>query len=223
MSITKNFQHIRNQLPPDVTIVVAAKQRIPEEVKEVIEAGATDIGQNYVQEGVEMHQALADLAHKVRWHMIGDLQKNKINKALSFCDIIQTIDSKQKAEAIDKRVKQSDRKQVSCLIEVNIGCEFSKSGIPPEPELAEQLAQCISLCPHLRLEGVMTMGPVTVAPEDIRPFFRQAHDIYKRLQDLNLKNTNIQILSMGMTHSYNVAVSEGSNMVRIGTALFGTR
>jgi len=132
MSITENYQKIRETIPEHVTIVVAAKQRNPNEIIEVIKAGATDIGENYVQEGEKIYNTLFKEREKVRWHMIGHLQTNKINKALKIFDIIQTIDSLKMAQAIDKRVEHTEKKVIPVYIEINIGSEISKSGIKPD-------------------------------------------------------------------------------------------
>ncbi|GAG06280.1 unnamed protein product, partial [marine sediment metagenome] len=107
MSITENYQRIRKEIPDNVTIVLASKTRTPEEIMKVIEAGATDIGENYIQEAEGMYNCLGEKAKKVRWHMIGALQRNKINKALSIFDVIQTVDSLKTAVAIDRRVERA--------------------------------------------------------------------------------------------------------------------
>jgi len=228
MSISANYVRIRQEIPKDVTIVLSVKTRTGEQIEEAIDAGVTDIGQNYVQEAGQMYSALKKKAAKVRWHMIGHLQTNKINKALRIFDVIQTIDSLEKAAAIDKRIERARKKILPVYIEINIGSEFFKAGIKPaehEPfdEYMEKLAGDISALSHLRLEGLMTMGPRFGSPEDIRPYFRRARRIFERIKALNLPNVDMKYLSMGMTNSYRVAIEEGSNMVRIGTAIFGER
>ncbi len=228
MSISANYARLREEIPADVTIIVSAKAKTAEEIEEVIEAGATDIGENYVQEAGLMYSALQKKAAKVRGHMIGHLQTNKINKALRIFDVIQTVDSLEKAAAIDRRVEKARKKIIPVYIEINIGSEFSKAGIKPaehEPfgEYMEKLAGDISALGHLRLEGLMTMGPRSGNPEDVRPYFRKARKIFERIKNLGLPNVDMKYLSMGMTNSYRVAIEEGSNMVRIGTAIFGER
>jgi len=160
--------------------------------------------------------------------MIGHLQTNKINKALRIFDVIQTVDSLEKATAIDKRVERATKKIVPVYIEINIGSEFSKAGIKPaehEPfeEYIEKLVRDMSTLSHLRLEGLMTMGPRFGNPEDVRPYFKRTRMIFERIKGLDLPNVDMKYLSMGMTNSYKVAIEEGSNMVRIGTAIFGKR
>jgi len=228
MSISANYARIARQIPDGVTIVVSCKTRTAEEIEEVIDAGGTDIGENYVQEAGQIYSALRKKATKVRWHMIGHLQTNKINKALRIFDIIQTIDSLEKAIAVDKRVQGAGQKIVPIYIEINIGSEDSKAGIrPAEHELFEEyiekLVRDMSDLSHLRLEGLMTMGPRFGNPEDVRPYFRRTRRIFERIKGLDLPNVDMKYLSMGMTNSYKVAIEEGSNMVRIGTAIFGKR
>jgi len=228
MSITENYQKIREEIPEGVLIVVASKTRTPEEIVEVIEAGARDLGENYVQEAEKMKQELGEKADTVRWHMIGHLQKNKINKALSVFDVIQTIDSLEKAQAIDKRAKRAGRSVIPVLVEINIGSEDSKAGVKPEEhepfeEYMEKLIRDASKFEHLRVEGLMTMGPRFGNPEDSIPYFRRTREIFEKVRGLNMPNVDMKYLSMGMTNSYRVAIEEGSNMVRIGTAIFGPR
>jgi len=228
MSIADNFKHLREEIPDHVTIVLAAKQRSAQEAAEAIEAGATDIGENYVQETGHLYSALQKKATHVRWHMIGHLQTNKINKALRIFDVIQTVDSLEKAVAIDRRAERAHRDIVQIYIEINIGSEFSKAGIKPadhEPFEAyiEKLVRDVSALDHLRLVGLMTMGPRSGSPEDLRPYFRRTKVIFERIRNIDLANVHLQYLSMGMTNSYRVAIEEGSNMVRIGSGVFGKR
>jgi pyridoxal phosphate enzyme (YggS family) len=228
MSITENYQKIRREIPENILIVVASKTRTPEEIVEVIEAGAKVIGENYVQEAEKMKQELGEKANTVKWHMIGHLQKNKINKALPVFDVIQTIDSLEKAQAIDKRAERAGKRVIPVLIEINIGSEDSKAGVKPEEhepfeEYMEKLIRDVSRLEHLRVEGLMTMGPRFGNPEDSRPYFRRTKEIFEKIRGLNIPNVDMKYLSMGMTNSYKVAIEEGSNMVRIGTAIFGPR
>lgn len=224
MSIKENFQKIRSELPKNVTLVVAVKQRTLEEVKEAIIAGATDIGENYVQEGEEIFKSLeSDIREKVKWHMIGHLQKNKINRALKIFDVVQTIDSFEKAEATDKRVTAAGKDFVSVYIEINVGNELSKSGLKPDYGLVENLIEKISKLEHVKTEGIMTMGPRFDDYKNLRPYFRKTRKIFDKVRCLNLPNVDMKVLSMGMSDSYKIAIDEGANMVRIGTAIFGSR
>ena len=228
MSISTNYARLRKEIPKDVRIVLSVKTRTVEQIEEAIDAGVVDIGQSYVQEAGQMYSSLQKKAAKVRWHMIGHLQTNKINKALRVFDVIQTVDSLEKAVAIDKRVERAKKKVIPVYIEINIGSEFSKAGIKPvehEPfaEYMEQLAADTSALSHLGLEGLMTMGPRFGDPEDVRPYFERTRRIFEKIKALDLPNVDMKYLSMGMTNSYKIAIEEGSNMIRIGTAVFGER
>ena len=228
MSLAENYRRLREEIPDNVTIVLAGKTRKAEEIVEAIEAGATDIGENYVQEGAAMHEALGGRAKDVTWHMIGHLQTNKINKAVRVFDVIQTVDSLKKAIAIDKRMEAASKSILPVCIEINIGNEDSKAGINPEEhepleEYMESLVHDVSSLVHLRLEGLMTMGPRFGNPEDARPYFSRTRKIFDRIRALALPNVDMRHLSMGMTNSYRVAIAEGSNMVRIGSGVFGER
>jgi len=229
MTITANYQKIRSEIPSNVRIIAAAKTRTTREIEEIIDAGITDIGENYVQEAEDVIKSLEPAkVKKINWHMIGHLQKNKINKAIPIFDLIQTVDSLKLAQEIDKRVRKSGKEFISVLLEINIGSEFSKYGIRPAEHqdfetYMEELAMEVSLLPHIRLEGLMTMGPLTGDPENVRPYFKSVKKIFDNLTRLDLNRVNMKYLSMGMTNSYKVAIEEGANVVRIGTAIFGPR
>jgi pyridoxal phosphate enzyme (YggS family) len=222
MSIRITYETLRKEVPDHVTILLACKTRTPDEIREVMDAGATDLGQNYVQEAESLMEALGDRAGGVRWHMIGPLQKNKINKALRLFDVVQTVHSMKQAREIQQRA-EAVGKHLSVYIEVNIGEESAKSGVPPEQEAVLQLARGISTLSNLRLEGLMTMGPFLDDPEAIRPYFRKTRDIYDHIRSLNEPGINLHVLSMGMSDSYRVAIEEGSTMIRLGTIVFGPR
>ena len=212
-----NYRRIRDALPPEVTLVVAAKGRSPEEVAEVIEAGADAVGENYVQEAARHREALGEGAAGTEWHLIGHLQRNKVNQALPLFDVIQSVDSMRLARAIDRRAAGP----VRVLVEVNIGGEESKFGAPPEsvPDLLRGVAEL----QNVRVEGLMTMEPPLADPNDARPYFRRMRGLFEEAGGLGLPGVEMRVLSMGMTRSYSVAVEEGANMVRIGTAIFGPR
>ncbi len=219
MNIAENYKKIRDQIPENVVIVLAAKTRTPEEIKEVIDAGATDIGENYLQEAEQMFSALGETAEKVRWHMIGDLQKNKINRALKVFDLVQTLSSFERAEALNQRAG----KMIPVYVEINTGCEETKKGIDPDFEKIKDLVVKMSGLENISVAGLMTMGPMTGDPEDSRPYFRKAKNIFDKLNELNLPGVNLKTLSMGMSDSYRVAIEEGSNMIRLGRVVFGDR
>ncbi|MCD6540204.1 MAG: YggS family pyridoxal phosphate-dependent enzyme, partial [Candidatus Omnitrophica bacterium] len=165
---------------------------------------------------------LGEKAGKVKWHLIGALQKNKINKALRIFDCIQTVDSSELAEAINKRAHNLNKK-ISIFIEINIGSEITKTGVKPEYEVIKELAEYISKLNYLKLEGLMTMGPRVGNPEDVRIYFRKTKEFFNRLKEANIPNVELRYLSMGMSNSYKVAIEEGANMIRLGTVIFGRR
>ncbi|MFQ6122699.1 MAG: YggS family pyridoxal phosphate-dependent enzyme [Dehalococcoidales bacterium] len=217
MTIEQNVSQILSELPDGVQLVAAAKTRKPEEILEAVEAGIRIIGENYVQEAERAYEVVGN---KAKWHLIGNLQRNKVKKAVKIFDMIETVDSVEIAREIDKRCAQIG-KIMPVLIEVNSGREKQKSGVSPEN--AEQLAKEISACPNIRLMGLMTMGPRFGNPEDSRPYFVETKRLFEKIKKLNLPNTEMKYLSMGMTNSYKIALEEGANIVRIGSKIFGER
>ena len=217
MSIAENVKNILAGIPSGVDIVAAAKTREPHEILEAIDAGIRIIGENYVQEA---EKACREIGAKARWHFIGHLQKNKVKKAVEICDMIETVDSLEIAAEIDKRCAQAG-KTMPVLIEINCGREPQKAGV--FPEAAPQLIKQISELTHIHIMGLMTMGPLTGAPEDYRPYFRETRKSFDALKNTALPRVEMKYLSMGMTGSYKVALEEGANIVRIGTLIFGER
>ena len=232
--IVASAKRILDSVPEHVTIVAAAKTRAPADVKAVVQAGITHIGHNYVQEAQAMIPLLngepdsgaapsgnrARALTTVTWHMIGHLQRNKVQKAIQLFDIIETVDSLRLAQEIDKRCAPLD-KIMPVLIEINSGREANKTGVLPNA--VEPLVRQISELRHVHIRGLMTMGPAFGNPQDARPYFSTTRKIFERLDKLNLPNVDIKMLSMGMSNSYLVAIQEGANIVRIGTKLFGPR
>ena len=210
-------REILQSLPPHITLVAAAKTRTPDEALAAIRAGVKVIGHNYVQEAEQM---FAVIGRQVQWHMIGHLQRNKVKKAVPIFDMIETVDSLQLAEVID-RVCEQHGKVMPVLIEINSGREANKTGVFPEDAL--ELIEKISLLPRVKIQGLMTMGPFTGDPEDARPYFRVTKEIFEKIKEENLPDVEMKFLSMGMSNSYRVAIEEGANIVRIGTKLFGPR
>ena len=222
MGINEQYQKIREKIPEHVTIVLAAKTRTPEEVKAAIDAGAMDIGENYLQEAEQMVAMLGDTAKKIRWHMIGDLQKNKINRALKVFNLVQTLSSFEKAEALNQRAAAAG-KVMPVYVEINSGKEESKKGVDPDFGKVKDLVVGIAGLEHISVEGLMTMGPMTSNQEDSRPYFRKAKKFFDNIKVLDLPDVNLKTLSMGMSESYQVAIEEGSNMIRLGRVVFGER
>lgn len=216
-SIRENVQALLAELPPGVELEAAAKGQPPEKIVEAIEAGVKIIGENYVQEALA---AQAIIGRAVRWHFIGHLQKNKVKKAVEIFDLIETVDSFELALEIEKRAEAA-AKVMPVLIEVNSGREPQKFGVWPE-KVIDLACQIVKL-PHLRFMGLMTMGPLAGDPEEARPYFRETRLLFEELKRLNLPNSELRYLSMGMTNSYRVAIEEGANLIRIGTKIFGPR
>jgi len=207
--IKENVKKILSELPPNVKLVAAAKTRTPEEIKEAIEAGITIVGENYVQEWDRVKGQVP----RVKVHFIGHLQTNKVKKAVQLFDMIETVDSMKLAKEIDKQCAKIG-KVMPILIEVNSGREEQKAGVYPEK--VDQLIQQISELKNVKIKGLMTMGPFSDNPEVVRPYFVETKKVYDQIG-------NLEILSMGMSSSYEVAIEEGANLVRIGTAIFGER
>jgi pyridoxal phosphate enzyme (YggS family) len=215
--IKQNVARILEELPDGVQLVAAAKTRTPEEILEAVAAGVKIIGENYVQEA---ERAFKLVGNKVKWHFIGHLQKNKVKKAVRIFDVIETVDSVELAEEIDKRCAQIG-KVMPVLIEINSGREKQKAGVFPEQ--AETLAKDISVLPNIKITGLMTMGPLAGDPEEARPYFVETKRLFEQIKKQNMPNAEMRYLSMGMTNSYKIALEEGTNMVRIGTKIFGER
>lgn len=215
IQIAEVVERLLKTIPPDVTLVAAAKGRSIEEVEAAIQAGVVHVGHNYVQEAKPIIEALGDRAS---WHMIGHLQRNKAAAAVRIFDMIETVDSMKLAQAIDLRCARLG-KTIPVLVEINSGRERTKTGVLPE-EL-DDLVDGITKMKHIRLMGLMTMGPRFGDPEDARPFFKATREAFERLSARRLPNVPLRYLSMGMTNSYQVAIEEGANLVRIGTKIFG--
>ncbi len=217
MTIKGNVQKILSELPEGVELVAAAKARQPEEILEAVESGVKNIGENYVQETERVYEAVGN---KAKWHFIGHLQKNKVKKAVSIFNMIETVDSTEIAKEIDKRCSQIS-KVMPVLVEINSGREKQKSGVLPEN--AEPLIREIAGLQNIKVMGLMTMGPRFGNPEDSRPYFVETKKIFDKIKKLDLPDIEMRYLSMGMTNSYKIALEEGANIVRIGTRIFGER
>jgi pyridoxal phosphate enzyme (YggS family) len=217
LTIKQNILQIIGELPQSVQLVAAAKTRTPREITEAIAAGVKIIGENYLQEAEEAYRSIG---HQVEWHFIGHLQKNKVKKAVAIFDMIETVDSLEIASEIDKRCAQLG-KTMPVLIEVNSGRESQKSGVFPEDTTF--LIASISSLSHVRVMGLMTMGPPVDQPEESRRFFRETRQLFENIKKMALPNVEMKYLSMGMTDSYKIALEEGANIVRLGNKIFGVR
>jgi len=215
--IKENVRKILKELPCGVELVAAAKGRNTEEIQQAVEAGVKIVGENYLQEAKEAYRVIGA---RVRWHFIGHLQKNKIKKALKIFDMIETVDSQELAEEINE-VCAGQNKIMPVLVEINSGREEQKFGVLPDE--AQAFIKKISCLKNIRVMGLMTMGPIFSDPENIRMYFKETKKVFEQIKSLNLERVKMQYLSMGMSDSYQVAIQEGANMVRIGGRIFGEK
>ena len=186
-------------------------------LEEAYEAGARDFGENKVQEILEKHPKMPEDA---RFHMIGHLQRNKVKQVLPHAVLIHSVDSYRLAEQISQEAGKLGI-TAKILLEVNVATEESKFGMMPED--VEEMAGQIAALPHLQIEGLMTIAPFVDDPEKNRPVFRKLYQLSVDIKKKNIDNVNMGVLSMGMTGDYQVAVEEGSTMIRVGTGIFGAR
>lgn len=227
MDIAANYRHIRDHVaatalrcgrqPASITIVCAAKTKSAESVQAALTAGATDIGENYVQEAQEK---IAQVSAPASWHLIGHLQRNKARVAVRLFSLIHSLDS----IALAQELHRQGEKQgivVRALVEVNLGGEATKSGI--DPQKIEPLLTAVAALPHVRIEGLMTVPPPGPTAEASRSYFRRLAQLRAQYGNFRAANIDLQALSMGMTDDYTVAIEEGATIVRIGRAIFGAR
>ena len=209
----EKLKEIQETLPAHVTLVAVSKTRTKEEIDEAYAAGCTVFGENKVQEIVRKHDP------RYHWHMIGHLQRNKVRQVLPLVDMIQSLDSLSLAKEIEKQAAKIDKK-MAVLVEVNISQETNKSGIT-----AEETMDFIDICrrefPHIEVQGLMCVGPNTDDTKRIEACFEQMHQLYMQAQERF--GNSIRWLSMGMSADWKLAVQHGSNMVRIGSDIFGPR
>jgi PLP dependent protein len=214
----KSAANLAGRDPDEIRIVAAAKGQSPVKIVEAIKSGINIIGQNYIQEAVEVNSETA--LPGVQFHMIGHLQKNKAGKAVELFDVIETIDNEELSGVLSRRAGALG-KTLGILIQVNLSGEPQKSGLKQEE--VERLATLIRDLPALNLLGLMTMPPFFDEPDRARPYFAALRELSSRLIDTGILARNMNELSMGMTGDFEVAVEEGATLVRIGTALFGPR
>ena len=200
-----------------VQLVAVTKNHDVDAMREAIDAGATAIGENRIQEAREKYTTLE---RKVDWHLIGHLQTNKAKYAVRMFDLIHSVDSVNLALELDKAAGRIDKVQ-DVLVQVNLAREDSKSGIYREDLL--RLLHRVDELPHLRLCGLMCIAPNYDEVERCRPLFQEMYEIFQKVKEISFATANIKYLSMGMTHDYTIAIEEGANIVRVGTAIFGQR
>ncbi len=199
-----------------IILIGVTKTRSPAEINEAIRSGITDIGENRVQEILDKY----DEVIPVRWHMIGHLQTNKVKYIIDKVKMIHSVDSIRLVKEIDKRAGQHNL-VMDILVQINIADEDSKFGLMPE-ELNSFLNH-LKDYNHVQVKGLMTVAPFDENPENVRIYFRQMKELFDTYKNSNIFNHNMEYLSMGMTNDFEIAIEEGANMVRIGTAIFGAR
>jgi pyridoxal phosphate enzyme (YggS family) len=202
--------------PGAVTLIAVGKTFPAEVVRQAVEAGAVDLGENRVQEAVAKKPHVTG----ARWHLIGPLQRNKARSALEVFDVVHTVDRPEIADRLQFLLNEHwPERKLPVLIEINIGCEPQKAGALPED--ADELLGHALGCDRLDVRGLMAIPPWTDAAEDSRPHFKNLRDLRDRLQDQS--GIPLPELSMGMSHDFEIAIAEGATMVRVGTAIFGPR
>ena len=223
--ITGNVRRLLSDLPDNVDLVAVAKTRSVDEVAEAIAAGVKIVGQNYLQEALPVIAALRERygeqsSATVSWHFIGHLQSNKIGQVINNFQLIETVDSVSHASRLQGLLKEADL-FIPVLLEINSGREQSKQGLLPEavPSFLEE----ISKFDRVQVRGLMTMGPWGVEQDILRQAFRDTTTLFRELDRAALPGVKMKTLSMGMSASWQLAVEEGANMVRIGADLFGPR
>jgi hypothetical protein len=211
VEIAENIREIKAKAKSALIVAVTKNVEIPQ-IIEAIEAGITDIGENRVQEAKAKFAEIKNKFPDVKWHMIGHLQKNKVKAALLMFDVIQSVDSFELAEEIDKRANRI----VECFIEINTSGEGSKYGVNPD-DLFE-LLKSLSNLKNIKVAGLMAMGPLTQDKDLIRRSFRKLRELRDRAQAGGFPD--VKHLSMGMSDDYPLAIDEGSDIIRVGRAVF---
>ena len=204
--------------PLSVTLVAVSKTFPAEKVREAYECGLRRFGENRVQEAEGKVAELRDLG--IEWHLVGHLQSNKAGKAAEIFQYVESLDALKPAEKLNQ-ARESSGEPLLVLLQVDLGREETKFGIPREDVL--DLARKVSELPRLRIRGLMTMPPYSEDPEQARPYFRSLRELAESISRQKLSNVSMEVLSMGMSHDFEVAIEEGSTMVRVGTAIFGSR
>jgi len=205
----------------DVTLMAVSKTVPPELIRAAYLAGVRTFGENRVQEFAEKVDALRDLSD-AQWHMIGHLQTNKAAKAAELFAAVDSIDSLRLAQKLNSAAQQAGRK-LGVLIEINVGGESAKSGVAPKSQELEKILQAAPSLEHLEIRGLMTIPPLTDVPQEARPYFRKLRELQKQISVRALTRVSMNVLSMGMSHDFEIAIEEGSTCVRVGTAIFGER
>jgi hypothetical protein len=231
MSIAENIAAVQERIaaaakiagrnPEEITLMAVSKTFLAEAIREAHAAGLRVFGENRVQEFAGKAEALRDLKN-AEWHMIGHLQTNKAAKAAELFDAVDSVDSWRMAEKLNASA-QSANKTLSVLIEINVGGEQAKSGVAPESDELEKILQDAPRWEHLQIRGLMTIPPYIEDSQSARPYFQKLRKIRDSIAARKLPRIGTEVLSMGMSHDFEVAIEEGATCVRVGTAIFGQR
>jgi pyridoxal phosphate enzyme (YggS family) len=231
MGVAENIARIRERItlaalrvqrdPNEIALMVVTKTFSPERIREAYEAGLRLFGENRVQEFAGKAGALRDL-RDAEWHMIGHLQTNKAAKATELFAAVDSVDSLRLAQRLNASAQQLGKK-LAVLIEINVGGEAAKSGVNPGSQELEELLQVAAELKHLEFCGLMTIPPFTDDPQQARPYFRKLRQLRDDIAARRLPGVSMSVLSMGMSHDFEIAIEEGSTCVRLGTAIFGER
>lgn len=207
-----------NRTDKDVTLIAVTKTVDVDKVLEAIECGVTDVGENKPQ---ELARKFNEIGDKVRWHLIGSLQTNKVKYIIDKVHMIHSLDREALCEEIQKRAEKIDR-TIDCLVQVNISKEDSKHGLY-EDDVVEFIKNVSSKYSNIRMKGLMTMAPFSEDESEVRNVFKKLKDLSIEIEKLDIPNVSMDYLSMGMSNDYKIAIEEGSTMVRVGTSIFGER
>jgi PLP dependent protein len=231
MSIAENIHRVRERIasgarragrrPSEITLMAVTKTFVPERIREAYSAGIRVFGENRVQEFAGKADAVRDLAG-AEWHMIGHLQSNKAAKAAELFAAVDSIDSVKLAEKLNNSAEKLN-KNLAVLIEINVGDEEAKSGVAPEADELQALLEAAPEFSSVTIRGLMTIPPFTEDPEESRLFFQTLRRLRDRIATQEYPSVSMEVLSMGMSHDFEVAIEEGSTCVRLGTAIFGER
>ena len=201
----------------EVTLIAVSKTKPDEMLQEIYDEGIREFGENKVQ---EMCEKMELMPQDIKWNMIGHLQTNKVKYIIGKTSLIHSVDSLKLAEEIQKQAVKHDV-TADILVEVNIANEESKFGISKDETI--QMVRDIAKLDHLKIKGLMTIAPFVENPEDNRLYFREIKQLSVDINNQNIDNVSMDVLSMGMTGDYMVAIEEGATMVRVGTGIFGER
>ena len=231
MSIAENIAAIHERIiaaarrvarsADEIALMAVTKTFPPERIREAYDAGLRLFGENRVQEFAGKVEALAAM-QGAEWHMIGHLQTNKAAKAAELFGAVDSIDSVKLAEKLNDAASRAGKK-LDVLIEINVGGEAAKNGLAPDSPELEGLLRAVPQMESLRFRGLMMIPPFTENPDDARPFFRKLRELRDKIAARKLPGIAMDVLSMGMSHDFEIAIEEGSTCVRIGTAIFGER